>query len=304
MAGDAARDSGALPQRHELHAVCEEARLDHRAAVLLHARSNAVYHLPREGLVLRLAHDTPPQVDRAHKVVAVCQWLAEHHGPALAPTELPQPVFAACTVATVWPYLPPSHTPGPAALGAALRDLHAITAPPPPLPTYQPLGRLQEALDLDATRDAPALTADGHAWLTDHADRLSAAYLGLTSCLGNGLIHGDAHTENLLHDPAPDRWVLIDFDHAARGPRELDLLFAVPDHFQEPAADRDSFSRAYGHNVLRWPGWTTLRDISEAHSLASYIRRAPTTPAAATELARRLHSLRAADPTIAWRTVN
>lgn len=46
--------------------------------------------------------------------------------------------------------------------------------------------------------------------------------------------------------------VLIDFDHAAHGPRELDLLFAAPDHFHEPAADRDAFTRAYGRNLLTW----------------------------------------------------
>jgi hypothetical protein len=69
--------------------------------------------------------------------------------------------------------------PTPTDLGATLRDLHAITAPPPPLPTYQPLIRLREALDLDTTRDAPALTADQQAWLTDHADRLQAAYQNL-----------------------------------------------------------------------------------------------------------------------------
>ena len=298
------RDSGALPQREQLHAICDATGLDDRDAVLLHALSNAVYHLPHDGLVLRLATATPPQLDRAHTVVAVCRWLAEHHGPTLAPTDLPQPVIASATVATVWPYLPPSHPPDPAALGAALRDLHAITAPPPPVPTYQPLARLYEALDLDATRDTPALSTDQHTWLTNHANRLRATYLGLTSHLGTGLIHGDAHTANLLYDPTPGRWVLIDFDHAAHGPREIDLLYAAPDHFHTPATHRHTFTRAYGPNLLCWPGWRTLRDISEAHSLASYIRRAPTTPAAATELARRLHSLRTADPTTRWRTIS
>ena len=73
--------------------------------------------------------------------------------------------------------------------------------------------------------------------------------------MGEGLIHGDAHTENLLYDSTADRWMLIDFDHAAHGPRELDLLFAAPDHFHEPAADREAFTRAYGYNLLTWPGW-------------------------------------------------
>lgn len=300
---DVTGDSGALPQRHHLHAVCDAAGLDGRDAVLLHALSNAVYHLPREDLVLRLATATPPQVERAHKVVALCHWVAEHHGPALTPTGLPQPVFAAATIATVWPYLPPSHPPHPAALGATLRDLHALTAPPPPVPTYQPLVRLREALDLDATRDAPALTAEQHAWLTDHTEHLRATYPHLTSHLGNGLIHGDPHPNNLMHDPITGRWVLIDFDHAAHGPRELDLLYAAPDHFHTPATDRHTFTHAYGHNLLNWHGWRTLRDISEAHSLASYIRRAPTTRAAATELTRRLRSLRTADPTT-WTSIS
>ena len=304
MASDVTRDSGALPARHELHAVCDTAGLDDRDAVLLHARSNAVYQLPREGLVVRLATATPAQMDRAQKVVAVCRWLARCNGPSPVPTDLSQPVFAASAVATVWPFLPSSQMPTPADLGATLRDLHAITAPPPPLPAYQPLIRLREALDLDTTRHAPTLTADQHAWLTNHTDRLQAAYQNLTSYLGEGLIHGDAHTENLLRDSTADRWLLIDFDHAAHGPRELDLLFAAPDHFHEPAADRDTFTRAYGYNLLTWPGWQTLRDISEAHSLASYIRRAPTTSAAATELTRRLHSLRAADPTIVWASIS
>lgn len=299
-----AKDAGALPERPELHAICEVARLDARDAVLLHARSNAVYHLPREGLVLRLAHDTPPQVDRAHTVVAVCRWLTEHHGPTLALADLPQPVFASGTVATAWPYLPPSQAPEPTALGSTLRELHAITAPPPPVPAYRPLVRLREALELDTTRDGPALTADQRTWLTAHADHLCAAYAELTSSLGTGLIHGDVQPENLLHDPATGRWVLIDFDHTAHGPRELDLRFAAPDRFQYPPADRAAFTRAYGHDLLSWSGWTILRDLSEAHSLSSYLRRAPSTPAAATELLRRLHSLRTADRGVRWHTVN
>lgn len=120
--------------------MCEVAGLDDRGAVLLHALSNAVYHLPREALVLCLAvsRHHPAQVQRAHTVVQVCRWVAHHHGPALTPTDVAQPVLAATTIATVWPYLPPSDPPHPAALGATLRELHAITAPPPPRPTYQP----------------------------------------------------------------------------------------------------------------------------------------------------------------------
>lgn len=298
------RDTGALPRRDELNAICDLAGLDHRDAVLLHALSNAVYYLPHEELVLRLAADTPPQVERARKVIMVSRWVTQHDGPALPPADFSQPVLAPGVVATIWPYLPASTPADPAALGAAVRDLHAITAPPPPVPVYRPLTRLLEALDLDAIRDTPALNAEERAWLTDHANRLRAAYSSLNSTLGAGLIHGDAHTSNVLRDPSTGQSLLIDFDQTSYGPRELDLLFAVPDHFHEPAADRNAFSRGYGHDLLHWPGWISLRDISEAHSLASYIRRAPTTPPAAAELRRRLHSLQTAEPTMIWRSVD
>lgn len=59
VAGDVVtKDVGALPQRRELHAICDAAQLDDRDAVPLNARLNTIYHLPREGLVLHLANNT------------------------------------------------------------------------------------------------------------------------------------------------------------------------------------------------------------------------------------------------------
>jgi aminoglycoside phosphotransferase (APT) family kinase protein len=152
-------------------------------------------------------------------------------------------------------------------------------------------------------REHRALCPHDHAWLTDHADQLHRAYAQLRPPLVPGLIHGDAHIGNLLHHPRTDRWVLIDFDHTAHGPRELDLLSAAEDHFHAPAVDRRDFTRGYGHDLLGWPDWHVLRDISELHSVASYIRRAPTSPAAAAQLSHRVHSLRTGDRTERWSSV-
>ncbi|MGI9000105.1 MAG: phosphotransferase enzyme family protein [Pseudonocardia sp.] len=297
-------DAGALPGDRELREVCAAAGLDHRGALLLHTRSNAVYHLPQEDLVLRLASSTPAQVQRAHTVVRVCRWLARRDAPVVPPAVLRQPVQTAGTVASAWPYLPPSRPATAADLGAAVQQLHEQAASSPPLPDYQPLVRLREALTLDATRNPPAICPHDHAWLADRVAQLCHAYTQLRPSLTPGLVHGDAHIGNLLYDPQADRWVLIDFDHVARGPRELDLLYAAEDHFHVPAVERGDFTRGYGYDLLTWSGWKVLRDIRELHGVASYIRRAPTNPDAADQLAHRVHSLRTSDRTVQWNAVS
>jgi hypothetical protein len=95
-------------------------------------------------------------------------------------------------------------------------------------------------------------------------------------------------------------WVLIDWDQTCLGPRELGLLTDLPDHFHEPSTDRRKFPTAYSYNILDWPDWTLLRDLTELHSLGAYIRLAPSKPAATTELRHRLHSLRTGDASAQW----
>ncbi|TVT22876.1 phosphotransferase, partial [Amycolatopsis rhizosphaerae] len=147
----------------------------------------------------------------------------------------------------------------------------------------------------------PALTTDDHTWLTQRAAELVDTFMTTRFPLGEGLIHADAHTENLVHDHG--HWLLIDWDGTCLGPRELDLLTGIPDHFHEPARLREQFLTGYGYNILDWPEWTLLRDITELHALGAYIRLAPSKPAAAAELARRIRSLRAGDRSVRWHAI-
>ncbi len=297
------RDSGALPGRHELDAVCGALGLDSSGARMLPSRSNAVFHLPAATVVLRLSSATPTNEARAARVVSLTSWIADHGGPALAPTLHPQPVREAGTVATVWPYLPSSSIPAARNLAGAARELHHLDTEPPPLPELRPLARLREALDLDAERDQPALPAGTREWLLTRAARLQLAYDTIATPLGRGLIHADVQPDNLLQDH-DGRWLLIDWDRAGHGPRELDLAFAVPDHFHELDRDRAEFSVAYGYDITAWTGWTLVRDLSELHSLAGYIRRAATNPAASDELHRRVDSLVTDDRSAVWHSVS
>ncbi len=299
----APRDSGALPGHHQLDAVCGLLGLSSSGARMLVSRSNAVFHLPAADVVVRLSSATPAQEARATLVVSVTRWIADHGGPALAPTSHPQPVQEAGTVATLWPYLPSPTIPRARDLATAVRELHYLDAQPPPLPAHEPLARLHEALDLDTTRDQPTLPTDTRQWLLARAARLQHTYDTTTTPLGRGLIHADVQPDNLLQD-RDGRWLLIDWDRASHGPRELDLAFAVPDHFHEPDLDRAEFSAAYGHDIIAWTGWTLIRDLTELHSLAGYIRRATTNPTARDELHRRVDSLLTNDRSVVWHSVS
>lgn len=297
------RDRGALPGRRELGAVCGALGLDLSGTRMLPSRSNAVFHLPAEAVVVRLSIATPTNEARAAHVVSLTSWITDHGGPALAPTSHPQPVREAGTIATLWPYLPSPSIPRARDLAGAVQELHHLDTQPPPLPEHQPLARLHEAFDFDTARDQPVLSVDTREWLLASAARLQHAYVTTATPLGRGLIHADVQPDNLLQD-RDGRWLLIDWDRASYGPRELDLAFAVPDHFHEPDSDRAEFSAAYGYDITAWSGWTLIRDITELHSLASYIRRAATNTAARHELHRRVDSLATDDRSVMWRSVS
>lgn len=303
MAPPARQDSG-LPGLPALREVCRVFGTDPTGARLLHHRSNAVYLLPRDQLVVRLAPDTPLRRRRAQTCVEVTRWLADHPEPvALAAVSDEQPVIAVGAVATFWPHRPTTPAASLADLAVLLRRLHALPAPPFPVPRYRPLQRLFEALDLDGGRPHPAVADDDRAWLLDRARTLVDTFTATSFPLGDGLVHADAHSENLVRDPEHGGWLLIDWDGTCLGPRELDLLTGIPDHFHEPETDRTRFSTVYGYDILGWPGWTLLRDITELHALAAYIRLAPGKPAAADELRHRIRSLLTGDRSARWHAI-
>ncbi|HEY3481401.1 MAG TPA: hypothetical protein VGL02_21105, partial [Streptomyces sp.] len=100
-----------LPGLPALQEVCRIFGADPAGARLLHQRSNAVYLLPGDQLVVRLAPNTP-LCRRAQTCIGVTWWLATQPEPvALAPTSGEQPVIAAGAVATFWPHRPTTPAP-------------------------------------------------------------------------------------------------------------------------------------------------------------------------------------------------
>lgn len=301
--GDDRGMSPGLPGHAALAQVSRVFGVDDQDAVLLHHRSNTVYLLPREQVIARLAPATPLRRERAESAVAVTRWLAGEPNPiALAPLPGDQPVITNEAIATFWPCQPTTPPPSLGDLGELLRRLHASPPPPFPLPPYRPLHRLREALDIDEARQDPILPAGDRGWLRARATVVVEEFSATDFPLGVGLVHGDAHSENLVR--LDSGWVLIDWDQTCLGPRELDLRTGLPDHFHQPETDRSAFFTAYGYDLTQRPEWRPLRDIAELHSLSSYIRLGPTKPAAGAELAKRVSSLRSGDRSVRWQAVS
>jgi hypothetical protein len=292
----------ALPGLDQLRALCGEYGVDSAGAQLLHARSNAVHLLPNDGLVIRMAPATDLRRQRARTTIAVTRWLAEQDPTiALPPAGGDQPVEAAGAIGTFWPYRPTLDVPPLREIAGLIRRLHNTPVPPFAVPAHQPLVRLREALEDDRVRPEPVLSEQDRIWLRNHAEHLVQTYDRMDWPLGIGLVHCDVHTENVVFS---DGWKLIDFDQVCLGPREFDLVSALPDHFHQDEAERQALLTAYGYDMLSWPGWVVVRDIIEMHSLSSYLRLAQSVPAAADQLALRVRSLRSGDRAARWTAVS
>lgn len=287
---------------------CSLLGLDARDARLLHHRANAVYHLPRPNLVLRLRHapGNTAVLGRARAAVQITAILAGQAFATIRPAAIDQPATIDGWIATLWHHVTGAtqDRPQPQHLAQLLHQLHHADMPVT-APTLQPLGTLRADLTAHPGH-SPAgsvLTRAQRTCLVDRCPSIEDAYAGLDPPLGHGVIHGDAHTGNLFADQ--DRWLLGDWDSIAYGARLQDLIPTMMGHhrFGRPHARWTSFCRTYGVDpeLEHHPAARILRAAREIRSLAAYIRSADQ-PAIALELQRRLNSLIDGTPTI-WHPI-
>jgi Ser/Thr protein kinase RdoA (MazF antagonist) len=286
-----------------LAAACAAADLDPAGAVLLHQRANAVYHLPAARAILRLRHTrgSAEWQQRLASAVAVTSWLHAQGMPTICPLPVEQPVTVDGWTVTYWRYVPADDTEAPTTvLGELLAALHTLPAPPVDLVPTNPLG--QVLADVEHA-DEEVLSSQQRDWLRARAEQISAAYATAALPLGSGLIHGDAHTGNLLRSSG--RWLLGDWDSVSTGPRLQDLIPTLDGvrHFGAPASTWHELCRAYGvpSDLADRPGTQLLAQARELRSLAAYIRTAHRSDVRA-ELNKRLDTLMRGIPAT-WQAV-
>jgi aminoglycoside phosphotransferase (APT) family kinase protein len=284
--------------RHALLRACDLAGLAPTSARLVHHYANAVYVLPAESAVVRLAHGAQG-MRRAQTSLQITRWLVDDHDfPATAP--LPNTDAIAVdhtTTATFWSYYPqPDDGPKPtsAHLGALVRRLHDLPQPPVELPRWTPLRSLEASVRAPAV--LAAISAEEQRWLLDHITTVRHDLDTIDWPRGWGLIHGDAWAGNLLWNTAAgtDATVLGDWDSVCWGPREIDLIpsFHAARRYGRGAHWAAAFVKAYGYDLSGWPGFPTLLSMRDLVQLAGPLRRAPQEPALARALRERLDGIR------------
>jgi Ser/Thr protein kinase RdoA (MazF antagonist) len=270
-------------------------------ATLIRLHSNALFALPGRQMLVRIATN-PDALPGITAAVHATRWLAARGFPCTVPVDIDtQPIVEQGRVVSFWQYLPTVDEPSPTAadLGRLLRALHDQPLPPqPPDPLVNPFASVSAAI----SRTAHAVSTADRRWLTSRIGELQHEWARLAFPHPRGLIHGDAHGNNLMR--LPDGQVILgDWDHVAVGPPEWDL--AQPHYTcrrlgHPDPADLDNLADAYGWDVRSWPGLDTLIAIREITGLAPYLRGAEANQATAAELTYRLDTLHRGQTTARW----
>jgi len=275
----------------------------------LRLHDTATILLPTERIVARIAPVSKLTRERAARALRLTDWLYGQGFPTVRPAIL-EPIAVPEYIITLWHQVPeqPTHSVLEAntALGRLLRELHRLPDPPFTLPTVDPLARLRAALAVDAHRSQPILATADTEFLEHQVEEFSKQYAEMQFPLGHGLIHNDAHAGNVLADEtSPYGYLLIDWEGACLGPREMDLVLvgAPGSRFGDTEAERSALCTGYGFDIGAWPGHTMLRAVRDLHSLAAYIRIGHQDPRAIREVRIRIDSLRNEDRNIRWSTV-
>jgi aminoglycoside phosphotransferase (APT) family kinase protein len=299
-----------------LTAVCHEAGLDPAGAQLVKYTMNAVYRLGSAGIVVRIAPGT--MADRVDRVVQAAAMFTKAGAPVvtLAPGYA-QAIHVDDWAASVWTLLPqpPDKVWSPDDLARPLRAIHAIDDPLTSLHRWNTVAKARQRLNaIDALDEQERrylhdwsaqvgisldeIVSRLHTW----CDQLDEAITHVRWHLPHGVIHGDAHTGNLLVGP-DGRSLLCDLDSVALGPREWDLVPAAHGaaRFGRDLGWYRTFADAYGFNITTWSGWDTLRQIRELQLVTSVIASLHGRPAVADQLAHRLRSIFADHKAATWR---
>ncbi|MET8527983.1 aminoglycoside phosphotransferase family protein [Micromonospora sp. NPDC005172] len=265
-------------------------------AQLLQLTNNAVFALPRSGIVIRIAR-THQLRDRVAKVVHLARWFADIDAPTVRlAREAEQPIEVGDLVASVWQYVTP-HPPELTAedLGTVLRKFHALGVPSFPLQEWDPVGDARRRL-----ADADGLSKSDRDFLADWCDRLEPEVAALNEHGLQTLIHGDAHVGNLLRTSS-GRTLLCDFDATCVGPWQVDLAaVAVGEARFRGAGGHRSLVTTYGFNVTLDPSWSVLREARELKMIAAAAPILAMSPGVAAEFANRLESIRRNNETAHW----
>lgn len=275
---------------------CEAFGLPSDGAELIRLGENAIFRLDVEPLVVRIGR-SPERLPIMDRELCVARWLDNQHVPVARPFDgVAQPSVVDGHPVSLWHLVEQGkHRPGVEDLAILLRQVHSLSDCPCDVPALDPLAVVPQRL-----RDARGLEEADRAFLLDWCEQLQERYRNLQFALPTGFVHGDAHTGNLLGEAG--RAVLTDFEGAARGAREWDLIGLTVSRARFGLSDQayQRFCELYGFDVTSWDGYSVLRQIRELYMTAWLIQNMEEGPAVAGEVALRIASIKNGDTSCEW----
>jgi len=273
-----------------LEAACASVGLDPSDARLMRLGSNAVFRL-QEPVVVRIAR-SEVEVPHTRRTIEVARWLEAEDYPAVRALSFDQPIVTDGYPVTFWEAVSPvgNEWTSAAEIAELLVKLHKLVAPDDlRLPEVAPFAKADERISANTW-----LTPEKRRILVDKIDELQHRYARLDWALSTGVIHGDAGAGNTLRD-WHGRPVMIDLDNFAIGHREWDLILTAVfyDSFGwHTTAEYEEFSQAYGFDIMKWSGYSTLKELSEFLMVTWVITKADESQRVADEASKRIESLR------------
>jgi aminoglycoside phosphotransferase (APT) family kinase protein len=276
--------------RELLADACASVGLDSRDARLMRLGSNAVFRLV-EPVVVRIGRSSA-DISYARRTIAVARWLETEDYPAVRALHFDQPVIADGYPATFWEAVSPvgNEWTSVAEIAELLLKLHRLVAPADlRLPGVAPFAKAEERITSNTW-----LSPENRRVMTDKLAELKYRYARLDWALSFGVIHGDAGAGNTLLD-WHGRPVMIDLDNFAVGHREWDLILTAVyyDSFGwHTTQEYEEFAQAYGFNIMKWSGYSTLKELSEFLMVTWVITKAGESRRVADEASKRIESIR------------
>ncbi|MFI7650916.1 phosphotransferase enzyme family protein [Micromonospora sp. NPDC049460] len=263
-------------------------------ATVMRIGENGVVLLPGARVLARVAPRAAKGSD-PRREIEVAAWLASQQVPVVHPAR-PEPIIVGQYVVSLWEYLPDSRPADVVVLAECLRRLHGIPIPKNFLPYLSPFDKFDERLEAGTNID----TGD-RLFLRQLRDELSARWATAEFALGEAVLHGDAHMENLLVT-ASGREAFVDLETVCIGPPEWDLtltaLYYECGWFSEK--EYIAFAQAYGLDVRLSPSWSILRLIRMLRMTLWLAQSADIDPQRQRQLRHRIDTLRDGTAPAGW----
>ncbi|MBC8991545.1 phosphotransferase enzyme family protein [Micromonospora chalcea] len=255
---------------------------------------NGVVLLPSAGVLARVVPRAAKGSD-PRREIEIAAWLASRQVPVVHPAR-PEPIIIGQYVVSLWEYLPDSRPADLVTLAECLRRLHSVPLPMNLLPHLSPFDKFEVRLETGAGLD----TSD-RVFLRQFRDELSTRWNMAEFALGEAVLHGDAHMENLLVTPG-GRQAFVDLETVCIGPPEWDLtltaLYYECGWFS--AKEYVDFVRTYGFDVRRSPSWPVLRLIRMLRMTLWLAQSADNDPQRQRQLRHRINTLQKGTAPAGW----